>query len=192
MVAAIGTGGCVSRKARDFGAWLGARAETDIDRRPHDPRQDIKARQSLSCAFLFVQAAWVCVGQDRAKALGPLRAQVVDRGRKGSAYTTTWLAVALANKLRPHRLGRFLHKGARPSSASRPMKQRTDPLNPRAVLGARQGVAWQRWRERQGKARRPTLTLPCAPAHLCTRRSGTKETAARHEQRNSANPGGYR
>jgi hypothetical protein len=46
--------------------------------------------------------------------------------------------------------GRFFTRGA-PSSASRAMKQCTDPLNPRAVLGTVKWVAWQRWRKRHGK-----------------------------------------
>src|SRR2546427_1975587 len=44
MVAAIGNGEVFS-KGRDFAAWLGAAA--DLDPRPHHPRQDIQARQSL-------------------------------------------------------------------------------------------------------------------------------------------------
>ena len=43
---AIGTGDVFS-KGRDFAAWLGARPEANLDRRPHHPRQDIEARQSL-------------------------------------------------------------------------------------------------------------------------------------------------
>ena len=41
MVAAIGTGDAFS-KGRDFGAWLGAGTETNLDRRPNNPRQHIE------------------------------------------------------------------------------------------------------------------------------------------------------
>src|SRR5437667_793085 len=76
-------------------AWTGA--EADIDRRPHDPRQDIKARQSL-----FAQSVRASrlgrVGQDRAKALGPLRLKSwIEAARKRLHHNV--LAIALANKL---------------------------------------------------------------------------------------------
>ena len=54
-------------------------AKADIDGRPYHPRQDIQARQSLSA--LSVRAGSLGrIGQGRAKALGPLWAQVLDRG----------------------------------------------------------------------------------------------------------------
>src|SRR5439155_11699680 len=58
-------------------AWTGA--EADIDRRPHDPRQDIKARQSLPARA--VRASRVgCAGQG--KVLGALWPQILDRSRQ--------------------------------------------------------------------------------------------------------------
>jgi len=77
-VAAIGNGAAFS-KGRDFGALARTGAKADIDGRPYHPRQDIQARQSLSA--LSVRAGSLGrIGQGRAKALGPLWAQVLDRG----------------------------------------------------------------------------------------------------------------
>jgi len=46
MVAAIGTGDVFS-KGRDFGALARTGTQADLDGRPHDPRQNLEARQSL-------------------------------------------------------------------------------------------------------------------------------------------------
>jgi transposase len=54
-------------------------AEADVDRRPHDPRQHIKTWQSLS-AHAVRSGRLGRVGQDQARGMGALRAQVVDRG----------------------------------------------------------------------------------------------------------------
>ena len=78
MVAAIGTGDVFS-KGRDFGAWLGLVPKQISTGRPHDPRQDIKARQSLPARA--VRASRVgCAGQG--KALGTLWPQILDRSRQ--------------------------------------------------------------------------------------------------------------
>jgi hypothetical protein len=52
----------------------GTRPQTDIDRRPHHPRQDIEARQS-HLRVLFVQAEWVIPIKQE---LGALWAQTLD------------------------------------------------------------------------------------------------------------------
>src|SRR6516165_9908874 len=57
-------------------AWAGT--ETNLDRRPNNPRQHIETRQSLS-ARPVRPGGLGRVGQGRAKALGALWAQVVDR-----------------------------------------------------------------------------------------------------------------
>ncbi len=54
-------------------------AETDVDRRPHHPRQHIQARQSLS-AHAVRSGRLGRVGQSWARGVGALRAQIVDRG----------------------------------------------------------------------------------------------------------------
>ncbi len=83
MVAAIGTGDAFS-KGRDFGAWLG-------------PRQSLFAH-SVRAGRLGR------VGQGRAKALGPLRAQVVDRGCQ-EAPPPQRAGDCARQQARPHRLG---------------------------------------------------------------------------------------
>jgi transposase len=76
MVAAIGTGDVFS-KGRDFSAWLGL-VPKQIDRRPDDPWQHIKARQSLS-ARPVRSGRLGRAGQARAQAVGTLWAQILDR-----------------------------------------------------------------------------------------------------------------
>ena len=76
MVAAIGAGDAFT-KGRDFAAWLGLVPKTDVDWGPHDPGQDIQARQSLPAGS--VRAGGMgCV--DQAQELGALWAQALDRG----------------------------------------------------------------------------------------------------------------
>ena len=78
MVAAIGTGDVFS-KGRDFAAWLGLVPKADLDRRPHHPRQDIEARQSLPARPVRAGG----MGRaDQAEELGAPRAQALDRGRQ--------------------------------------------------------------------------------------------------------------
>src|SRR5258708_23740127 len=69
------------------------------------------------------------------------------------------------------------------------MKQRTDPLDPRAVLGPVK--AWPGNAGASGKASATAnLGGPCA--RRTSAPAGRDEgTTARHEQRNSAKPGGY-
>jgi transposase len=75
-------------------------AKADIDGRPYHPRQDIQARQSLSA--LSVRAGSLGrIGQGRAKALGPLWAQVLDRGVGLSVpFSTALLLTAKSNRTR--------------------------------------------------------------------------------------------
>ena len=105
----IGMEACVgahhlSRKLQALGhdaRLTGAKA--DIDGRPYHPRQDIQARQSLSA--LSVRAGSLSrIGQGRAKALGPLWAQVLDRGcQKTSAPQCA--GDRARQQACPHRLG---------------------------------------------------------------------------------------
>src|SRR5262245_62159165 len=64
---------------------------------PNNPRQHIETRQSLS-ARPVRPGGLGGVGQGRAKALGALWAQVVDRSGKKRLHHNV-LAIALANKL---------------------------------------------------------------------------------------------
>ena len=94
MVAKSGRGE-VFAKGRDFGAWLGTRSQADIDRRPHHPRQDIQARQSLPAGSVRAGG----LGRaDQDEELGAPRAQALDRSRQEAAARSV-LAIALANKL---------------------------------------------------------------------------------------------
>src|SRR5260221_8674636 len=81
------------------------------------------------CSFRPPGACWSRSGQSIGTAAGS------NRGSRpqASAYTTTcWRLRSPTSS--PASPARFFTRGA-PSSASRPMKQPTDPLNPRAVLG---------------------------------------------------------
>jgi transposase len=77
-------------------------AEADLDRRPHDPRQHIEARQSLSARP--VRAGGVGrVGQAREE-VGALWAQVVDRSSQ-EATASQCAGDRARQQARPHRLG---------------------------------------------------------------------------------------
>src|ERR1700756_4058227 len=100
MVAAIGTGDVFS-KGRDFGAWARTGAQADLDGRPHDPRQNLQARQSLPARS--VRAGGMgCAGQD--KELGTLRAQILDRSRQ-EAVAPQRAGDRARQQACPHRLG---------------------------------------------------------------------------------------
>ena len=101
MVAAIGTGDVFS-KGRDFAAWLGLVPKTDLDRGPHDPRQDIQARQSLPARP--VRAGGMGCA-DQAEELGAPRAQTLDRGRQEAAAPQR-AGDRARQQARPHRLER--------------------------------------------------------------------------------------
>ena len=81
MVAAIGAGDVFS-KGRELRRLAWARSETNLDRRPHHPRQDIQARQSLPASS--VRSG----GMGRADQAEELRAQwpqALDRGGEEAA-----------------------------------------------------------------------------------------------------------
>src|SRR5262249_7185085 len=156
MVAAIGAGDAFS-KGRDFGAWLGL-VPKQLSTGDHTILGSISKRGNRYLRSLFVQAAWVVLVK-----IGPKRWDRYGSSRgsrpQASVYTITcWRSRSPTSS--PALPGRFFTRGA-PSSASRPMKQRPDPLNPRAVLGpakASPGNARAR-----GKARATaSLDGPCA------------------------------
>ncbi|MGY4330962.1 transposase [Bradyrhizobium sp. LB7.2] len=100
MVAAIGTGDVFSKRPRLRRlAWTGA--EADIDRRPHDPRQDIKARQSLPARAVCAGRVG-CAGQGQG--LGALWPQILDRSRQ-ETIAPQRAGDCARQQARPHRLG---------------------------------------------------------------------------------------
>src|SRR3979490_2642676 len=88
---------------------------------------------------------------------------------RNDCTTTCWRLRSPTSS--PASPGRFFTRGA-PSSASRPMKQRADPLLAPCSGPSRRGLATLAREARQ--ARRPTLTVPApgAPLHP---QVGTKE-----------------
>ena len=182
MVAAIGTGDAFS-KGRDFGAWLGL-VPKQLSTGDRTILGSISKRGNRYLRSLFVQAAWVVLVK-----IGPKHwdryglKSWIEAARKRLHHNV--LAVALANKL-ARIAWAVLHKGR----AFESMKQRTDPLNPRAVLGPVK--AWPGNAGARGKASATAnLDGPCA--RRTSAPAGRDEgTAARHEQRNRAKPGGYR
>jgi transposase len=101
MVAAIGTGDVLQRPRLRRLARAGP--EANLDGRPDNPWQHIKARQSLSARSVR-SGSLGRAGQARAKALGAVWAQVVDRG--GEEATASQCARRCAGQqTRPHRVG---------------------------------------------------------------------------------------
>jgi hypothetical protein len=154
----------------------GARHVTEtrhFDRRNrHRYRQElVPHRGNRYLRSLFVQAARVVlvkIGPKHWTATGSTRGS----RPQGSASTTTcWRLRSPTSSLASP--GRFFRRGA-PSSASRPMKQRTDPLNPRAVLGPVK--AWPGNAGARGKASATAnLDGPCARRASAHPQVGTKE-----------------
>ena len=100
MVAAIGTGDVFS-KGRGLRRLARTGAQADLDGRPHDPRQNLQARQSLPARS--VRAGGMgCAGQD--KELGTLRAQILDRSRQ-EAVAPQRARDRARQQACPHRLG---------------------------------------------------------------------------------------
>jgi transposase len=106
-VAAIGTGDGFT-KGRDFAAWLGLVPKQFSTGGPHDSRQDLQTRQSLS-ALSVRPSCMGCAGQ--AKELGASWAQALDRGGQEAAAPQCARHRA-CQQAGPHRL-------ERPSSRSR-------------------------------------------------------------------------
>jgi transposase len=101
MVAAIGTGDAFS-KGRDFGAWLGL-VPKQLSTGDRTILGSISKRGNRYFAQSVRSGRLGRVGQDRAKALGPLRAPVVDQGRK-EAPTPQRAGDRARQQARPHRL----------------------------------------------------------------------------------------
>ena len=100
MVAAIGTGDVFSQRPR-LRRLARTGAQADLDGRPHDPRQNLPARQSLPARS--VRAGGLGrAGQD--KGLGTLRAQILDRGGQ-EAVAPQRAGDRDRQQACPHRLG---------------------------------------------------------------------------------------
>src|SRR5262245_20609607 len=171
--------GCIRKRPRlQCLAWTGA--ETNLDRRPHHPRQYLKARQSLS-ARLVRPGRLGRVGQDRAKTLGAYGLKLLIEAAKKRLHHNL-LAIALANKLARIAWAFFTRDAL--SSASKPMRQRRNLPDPRAVLGPVKA-----WPGNAGARRKTSATVsldgPCA-RRVCAPAGRDEGTAARHGQRNSA------
>src|SRR3954452_8485339 len=76
-------------------------AQADLDGRPHDPRQNLEARQSLPACSVCTSGMG-CAGQD--KELGTLRAQILDRSRQ-EAVAPQRARDRPRQQACPHRLG---------------------------------------------------------------------------------------
>ena len=76
-------------------------AQTNLDGRPHDPRQNLEARQSLSARSVRT-GGMGCAGQN--KELGTLRAQILDRSRQ-EAVAPQRARDRARQQACPHRLG---------------------------------------------------------------------------------------
>ena len=70
--------------------------QADLDGRPHDPRQNLEARQSLYLRVLFVQAAWVVLVKIKNWERYGLKSWIEAAKRR---LHHNVLAIALANKL---------------------------------------------------------------------------------------------
>ncbi len=166
-VAAIGTGDVFS-KGGDFAAWLGLVPRQISNRRPHHPRQDIEARQSLPAGLV---RAGGLGGIDPAAELGALRAQAVDRSRQ-EAPAPQRAGDRTCQQARPYRLGGSQQgaqlRGHEDNCAVVPTCVRVAPCSG----PPRRGLQTLELEPRQ--LRRPALTVPArdAPHNL---QAGTKE-----------------
>src|ERR1700756_5599092 len=137
MVAAIGTGDVFS-KGRDFGAWLGL-VPKQISTGDRTILAAYRGAAIATCALSSLGSCWSSSGPSSGNAMG---SNPGSRWRRSDCTT-------MCSPLRwpislPASRGRFSTRGA-PSRASRPMRWRPVQRNPRAVLGAVQGVAWAAW-----------------------------------------------
>ena len=147
----------------------------------------ISKRGNRYLRTLFVQAAWVVlvkVGPEGWERYGLNRGS---RRRSSACTAMCWRSRSPTNS--PASPGRYSTRDA-PSSASRPMRQRPDLLDPRAVLRAVK--AWPANTGASGEViATASLDGPCA-RRACTPAGRDEGTAARHEQRNSMKQGDYR
>ncbi|SIO65418.1 Transposase [Bradyrhizobium erythrophlei] len=167
MVAAIGTGDVFLQRPR-LRRLARTGAQADLDGRPHDPRQNLEARQSLPARS--VRAGGMgCAGQD--KELGTLRAQILDRSRQ-EAIAPQRAGDRARQQACPHRLG-----GAGQGTRLRADEDRRRRRPTRLILApcsapSRRSLATPE--PAASQARRPALTAPVRDA-IDVLRAGTKE-----------------
>ena len=178
MVAAIGTGDVFS-KGRDFGAWLGL-VPKQISTGDRTILGKISRRGNRYLRVLFVQAARVVLARIKHLERYGLKSWI--EAAKKRLHPNV-LAIALANKL-ARIAWAVLHKGRAFECVKTNEAKRTDPLNPRAVLGPVK--AWPGNAGARGKASATAnLDGPCA-RRISAPAGRDEGTAARHEQRNWA------
>ena len=102
VVAAIGTGSGF-KQGRDFAAWLGLVPEAGVDRRSHQARQDLQARQQVPTHPL-------CAGRPRrppaASRRGHARSLALDRAGLQALGASQSARHRARQQTRAHRLGR--------------------------------------------------------------------------------------
>jgi len=166
MVAAIGSGDVFS-KGRDFGAWLGL-VPKQISTGDRTILGSISRRGNRYLRVLFVQAAWVVLVRSKQWERYGLKSWI-EAAKKRLHHNRWRLRLPTSSPASP---GRFSTRGA-PSSASREMRWRPDPLDPRAVLGPVK--AWPGNAGARGKASATaSLDDPLRAARLHAQ-AGTKE-----------------
>ena len=137
-------------------------------RRPHDPRQNLEARQSLYLRVLFVQAAWVVLVKVKNWERYGLKSWI--EAAKRRCTTTCWRSRSPTSL--PASPGRCWLKDA-PSSWRGPTMQASDPLilAPCSALSRRSLATPE---PAASQARRLALTAPARDA-IDVLRAGTKE-----------------
>src|ERR1700745_157351 len=138
MVAAIGTGDVFS-KGRDFGAWLGL-VPKQLSTGDRPVLAKISRRGNRYLRVLFVQAAWVVLVRIKNWERYGLKSWIEAAKRR---LHHNVLAIALANKL-ARIAWAVLAKGRAFERRGPTMRASSDPLDPRAVLGAVKAQPWQR------------------------------------------------
>jgi len=160
-------------------AWTGA--EADIDRRPHNPRQDNQGAAIAICARCSCKPRGSCWSGSSAGSV--MASNLGSKPPRNDCTTTCWRLRSPISA--PGSPGRFSTRDA-PSRASTRRRRRPDLLDPRAVLGAVKARPGSGGARRQGST---TAGLD-GPLRGASARAGQDEgTTARHERRNSAKRG---
>jgi hypothetical protein len=168
MVAAIGSGDAFS-KGRDFGAWLGL-VPKQMSTGDRTILGSISKRGNRYLRTLFVQAAWVVLVKIKPEGWERYGLKSWIEAARQRLHPMCWRLRSLTNS--PGSPGRYSTRDA-PSSASRPMRQRPDLLDPRAVL--RPVKAWPANTGASGEViAKASLDGPLRAAPRYTRRSGRR------------------
>src|SRR5712672_3471210 len=144
-------------------------AQADLDRGPHDPRQNLEARQSLPARSVCA-GGMGCAGQD--KELGTLWAQILDRSRQ-EAVAPQRAGDRARQQACPHRLGGAGERTRLRADEDRRCRRRPTRLI-LAPCSARSRRSLATPEPAASQARRPALTAPARDA-IDVLRAGTKE-----------------